>query len=149
MTWHLYQCVPSLDHWIKSGRENCKLSSALMVEQLRFWKVCIQYGYCISYFSDIFPALCLWLNPPVVEKLIRNNVLSEFASISKEAYLVLEALARRLPNLFSQERAGDNTEVWSWSCVGPMVDLAMKWMALNSDPHMSKLFEWQDRKSVV
>ncbi|KAF3965968.1 hypothetical protein CMV_009890 [Castanea mollissima] len=110
MTWHLYQCVPSLDHWIKSGRENCKLSSALMVEQLRFWK---------------------------------NNVLTEFASISKEAYLVLEALARRLPNLFSQERTGDDTEVWSWSCVGPMVDLAMKWMALNSDPHMSKLFEWQ------
>ena len=143
MTWHLYQCVPSLDHWIKSGRENCKLSSALMVEQLRFWKVCIQYGYCISYFSDIFPALCLWLNRPTVEKLIQNNVLTEFASISKEAYLVLEALARRLPNLFSQERAGDNTEVWSWSCVGPMVDLAMKWMALNSDPHMSKLFEWQ------
>ncbi|XP_050260875.1 transcriptional elongation regulator MINIYO isoform X2 [Quercus robur] len=143
MTWHLYQCVPSLDHWIKSGRENCKLSSALMVEQLRFWKVCIQYGYCISYFSDIFPALCLWLNRPTVEKLIQNNVLTEFASISKEAYLVLEALARRLPNLFSQERAGDNTEVWSWSCVGPMVDLAMKWMALNSDPHMSRLFEWQ------
>nr|XP_023888217.1 transcriptional elongation regulator MINIYO [Quercus suber] len=143
MTWHLYQCVPSLDHWIKSGRENCKLSSALMVEQLRFWKVCIQYGYCISYFSDIFPALCLWLNRPTVEKLIQNNVLTEFASISKEAYLVLEALARRLPNLFSQECAGDDTEVWSWSCVGPMVDLAMKWMALNSDPHISKLFEWR------
>jgi hypothetical protein len=143
MTWHLYQYVPSFDHWVKSGRENCKLSSALMVEQLRFWKICVQYGYCVSFFPDIFPALCLWLNPPIVEKLIQNSLLSEFTSISTEAYLVLEALARRLPNLFSQEHAGDDTEVWSWSCVSPMVDLAMKWIALKNDPHMSKLFEWQ------
>ena len=39
---------------------------------------CVQYGYCISYFSDIFPALCLWLN------------VTDF------------------PNLFSQEHAGDD-----------------------------------------
>ncbi|XP_042979275.1 transcriptional elongation regulator MINIYO [Carya illinoinensis] len=144
MTWHLYQHVSSLDHWVKSGRENRKLSSALMVEQLRFWKVCIHYGYCVSYFSDIFPTLCLWLNPPTIEKLVQKSVLCEFVSISKEAYLVLEALARRLPNLFSQEHAGDNTEIWSWSCVGPMVDLAIKWIALKTDPHISKLFEWQN-----
>jgi len=115
MTWHLYQYVPSFDHWVKSGRENCK--------------------YCVSFFPDIFPALCLWLNPPIVEKLIQNSLLSEFTSISTEAYLVLEALARRLPNLFSQEHAGDDTEVWSWSCVSPMVDLAMKWIALKNDPY--------------
>lgn len=145
MTRHLYQDVSSsLEHWVKSGRENCKLSSALMVEQLRFWKVCIHYGYCVSYFPGIFPALCLWLNPPSVEKLIQKSVLSEFTSISREAYLVLEALARRLPKLFSKKCDGEDTEIWSWSCVGPMVELAMKWIAFKSDPHLCKLFGWHE-----
>ncbi|KAE8719145.1 hypothetical protein F3Y22_tig00109972pilonHSYRG00119 [Hibiscus syriacus] len=133
MTCQLY----SLEQWLKLGRENCKLLSALMVEQLRFWKVCIQYGYCISYFSTIFPALSLWLNPPVIEKLVENNVLSEFASISEEAYLVLESLARTLPNSYSHkilsdsipEGADDIVETWSWIHVGPMVDLAVKWIS--------------------
>ncbi|XP_039059741.1 transcriptional elongation regulator MINIYO-like [Hibiscus syriacus] len=136
MTCQLY----SLEQWLKLGRENCKLSSALMVEQLRFWKVCIQYGYCVSYFSTVFPALSLWLNPPVIEKLVENNVLSEFASISEEAYLILESLARTLPNFYSHkilsdsipERADDNVETWSWIHVGPMVDLAVKWISVKS-----------------
>ncbi|KAE8724924.1 F-box protein SKIP23-like isoform X1 [Hibiscus syriacus] len=136
MTCQLY----SLEQWLKLGRENCKLSSALMVEQLRFWKVCIQYGYCASYFSNIFPALSLWLNPPIIEKLVENNVLSEFASISEEAYLVLESLARTLPNFYSHkilsdtipEGADDNVETWSWIHVGPMVDLAVKWISFKS-----------------
>ncbi|XVE93929.1 hypothetical protein REPUB_Repub01dG0236400 [Reevesia pubescens] len=140
MTWQLYQNAFSLEHWLKLGRENCTLSSALMVEQLRFWKVCIQYGYCVSYFSSIFPALCLWLNPPTIEKLVENNVLSEYASISEEAYLVLESLARTLPNFFSHkfrsdrilEGADDNVETWSWSHVRPMVDLAVKWISFKS-----------------
>ncbi|KAB1207630.1 hypothetical protein CJ030_MR7G014915 [Morella rubra] len=145
MTRHLYQDVSSsLEHWVKSGRENCKLSSALMVEQLRFWKVCIHDGYCVSYFPGIFPALCLWLNPPSIEKLIQKSVLSEFTSISREAYLVLEALARRLPKLFSKKCDGEDTEIWSWSCVGPMVELAMKWIAFKSDPHLCKLFGWHE-----
>ncbi|XVF67994.1 hypothetical protein PTKIN_Ptkin10aG0166800 [Pterospermum kingtungense] len=140
MTWQLYQNTSSLEQWLKSGIENCKLSSALMVEQLRLWKVCIQNGYCVSYFSNIFPALCLWLNPPTIEKLVENNVLSEYASISEEAYLVLESLARRLPNFYSYkfqsdripEGADDNVETWSWSHVGPMVDLAVKWISFKS-----------------
>ncbi|XP_007041718.2 PREDICTED: transcriptional elongation regulator MINIYO [Theobroma cacao] len=140
MTWHLYQNAYSLEQWLKLGRENCKLSSALMVEQLRFWKVCIQNGYCVSYFSNIFPALCLWLNPPTIEKLVENNVLSEYASVSEEAYLVLESLARTLPNFYSQKclsdripkGADDDVETWSWSHVGPMVDLAMKWISFKS-----------------
>ncbi|XWS62608.1 hypothetical protein CRYUN_Cryun06bG0025700 [Craigia yunnanensis] len=140
MTWQLYQNASSLEQWMKLGRENCKLSSALMVEQLRFWKVCIQNGYCVSYFSNIFPALCLWLNPPTIEKLVENNVLSEYASISEEAYLALESLARTLPNFYSHkflsdripEGADDNVETWSWSHVGPMVDLAVKWISLKS-----------------
>ncbi|KAL4319862.1 hypothetical protein GQ457_18G018630 [Hibiscus cannabinus] len=136
MTCQLY----SLEPWLKLGRENCKLSSALMVEQLRFWKVCIQYGYCVSYFSNIFPALSLWLNPPTIEKLVENDVLSEFASISEEAYLVLESLARTLPNFYSHkilsdsipEGTDDNVETWSWIHVGPMVDLAVKWISFKS-----------------
>lgn len=149
MTWHLYQHASSLDHWVKFGRKKCKLSSALMVEQLRFWKVCIQHGYCISYYSNIFPALCLWLNPPTFEKLVENYVVCEFASISKEAYLVLEVLARKLPNLFSQsyfstqtpQGTGDEMEIWSWSHVGPIVDLAVKWIALHSDPKLRNFFK--------
>ncbi|KAJ7947245.1 Transcriptional elongation regulator MINIYO [Quillaja saponaria] len=152
MTWHLYQSPSSVDHWVKSGKEKCKLSSALIVEQLRFWKVCIQYGYCVTYFSDLFPALCLWLNPPTFEKLIVNNILSEFASISGEAYLVLEALARRLPNFFLQKHlsdlspkcTSDDKEIWSWSYVTPMVDLAAKWIATKGDPHVSKFFKGQE-----
>ncbi|KAF3434785.1 hypothetical protein FNV43_RR21871 [Rhamnella rubrinervis] len=151
MTWNLYQHGSSLDHWVKSGLENCKLSSALMVEQLRFWKVCIQHGFCVSYFSDIFPALCLWLNPPTFEKVIENEVVCEFASISKEAYLVLKALAGRLPNLFSQKHltaetpkhSGNDVESWSWSHVSPIVDLALKWIALQSDPQLHNFFEWK------
>ncbi|GLT42980.1 hypothetical protein SLA2020_169570 [Shorea laevis] len=147
MTWHLYQRASSLDQWLKLGRENCKLSSALMVEQLRFWKVCIQSGYCVSYFSNVFPALCLWLNPPSLERLIEVNVLSEFASITKEAFLVLEALAGRLPNFYSDklldkqslEYADNDVETWCWSHVGPMIDLAVKWISLKSG-----LFDWQN-----
>ncbi|TQD96299.1 hypothetical protein C1H46_018065 [Malus baccata] len=149
MTWHLYQSISFLDNWVKSGKENCKLSSALKVEQLRFWKVFIQHGYCVSYFSDIFRNLCLWLNAPTIEKLTENDVLCEFASISAEGYLVLEALARRLPSLFSQmclsneisEHSGYGTEFWSWSQVGPMVDIALKWIVLKNDPSICKFFE--------
>ncbi|KAK9944284.1 hypothetical protein M0R45_009858 [Rubus argutus] len=152
LTWHLYQPTSFLDNWIKSGKEKCKLSSALMVEQLRFWKVCIQHGYCVSYFSEIFPYLCLWLNPPMLEKLIENDVLREFASISNEAYLVLEALARRLPNLFSQkhqrnlisEDSGVDTDFWSWSHVGPMVDVALKWIVWKNDPSICNLFNREE-----
>ncbi|XP_022943843.1 transcriptional elongation regulator MINIYO [Cucurbita moschata] len=151
MIWHLYHYTSSIDHWVKSGKEKCKLSSTLMVEQLRLWKVCIQYGYCVSYFSDVFPALCLWLSPPNFDKLIENNVLREFTTISMEVYHVLEALTRRLPNFFSQKHldsqepghAGNESEVWSWSCVVPIVDLATKWLESKSDPFISKFFESQ------
>ncbi|XP_008236093.1 PREDICTED: transcriptional elongation regulator MINIYO [Prunus mume] len=157
MTWHLYQSISFLDKWVKSGKENCQLSSALMVEQLRFWKVCIQHGHCVSYFSDIFPNLCIWLNPPIIEKLIENDVLSEFASITTEGYLVLEALARRLPSLFSQknlrnqisEYSDDDTELWSWSHVGPMVDIALKWIVMKSDPSICNLFEKENGVGVL
>ncbi|ESW25480.1 hypothetical protein PHAVU_003G039700 [Phaseolus vulgaris] len=150
MIWNLYQSPSSVDQWLRLGKEKCKLMSALIVEQLRFWRVCIQYGYCVSYFSEMFPALCFWLNPLSFEKLVENNVFNEYTSISREAYLVLESLSGRLPNLYSKqclnnqlpESAGD-TEVWSWSYVGPMVDLAIRWIATRSDPEVFKFFEGQ------
>ncbi|XP_057500992.1 transcriptional elongation regulator MINIYO-like [Actinidia eriantha] len=150
-TWHLYQYAFSRDRWINLGKENCKLSSALIVEQLRLWKVCIQYGYCVTYFSDFFPALCMWLNVPTFEELIENNVLIEFTAITEEAFLVLGALTSRLSNFYSHthvsnkisEVAAEDMETWSWVHVSPVVDLAMKWIALRSNPCMSKFFEWQ------
>ncbi|KAK7309901.1 hypothetical protein RJT34_07006 [Clitoria ternatea] len=153
MIWNLYQYPSSIDHWLKLGKEKCKLGSALIVEQLRFWRVCIRYGYCVSYFSEMFPALCFWLNPPSFEKLVESNVLYESTSISREAYLVLEALAGRLPDIYSQqclnnqlpESTGD-TEVWSWSYVGPMVDLAIKWIATRCNPEVCNLFEGQEER---
>ncbi|KAA8535955.1 hypothetical protein F0562_028433 [Nyssa sinensis] len=149
-TWHLCRYAVPYDHWVKLGRENCQLSSALVVEQLRFWKVCIQYGYCVSNFSDLFPAVCMWLNVPPFEKLIGNNVLSEFAAIAEEAYLVLEALTSRLPNFYSNlhlsnqimEFNEEDMETWCWSQVGPMVDLAIKWIALRGNPYISEFFDW-------
>uniref|UniRef100_A0A7N0UMK9 Transcriptional elongation regulator MINIYO n=1 Tax=Kalanchoe fedtschenkoi TaxID=63787 RepID=A0A7N0UMK9_KALFE len=148
MTWQLFQCYPSLDHWIKSGRGNCKLASDLMVEQLRFWKVCIQYGYYVSDFADIFPALCLWLNPPSFGKLLETSMFNEFALISVEAFLVLGALAQKLPKFYHQNLSGgvqditdEGTESWSWSHVGPIVDLALKWLAMRSDKNISQFFQ--------
>ncbi|KAJ9189497.1 hypothetical protein P3X46_000782 [Hevea brasiliensis] len=148
MIQHLFRYTSSLDHWVKSGKESCKLSSALMVEQLRFWRVCISFGLCMSYFSDIFPALCLWLHPPTFSKLQENNVLSEFVSISREAYLVLEALVRKLPSFYSQKHisnqisdcASDELETWSWSFVTPVIDLALQWIASKDDPYVSNYF---------
>ncbi|KAI5437929.1 hypothetical protein KIW84_023888 [Lathyrus oleraceus] len=152
MTWNLYQLPLSIDDWLKLGKEKSKLKSALTIEQLRFWMVCIRYGYCVSYFSQIFPALCFWLDVPSFEKLIKNNVLYESTCISREAYLVLESLAGRLPNLFTQQcltnqhpESTDEAEVWSWSYVAPMVDLGIKWIATRSDPEVSKLFQGQEK----
>lgn len=148
MTWHLYQYKFSHDKWIKLGSDGCKLLSALIIEQLRFWKVCIQYGYCISNFSDLFPSLCLWLSVPTVEKLNRNNVLSEFTAITEEIFLVLGAMARTLPNIYSNTHlrdqmfdvADEETETWCWAHVGPMVDFSIKWIALLNYHDMSKNF---------
>jgi hypothetical protein len=41
MTWNLYQLAK-----VREGK--IKLRSALTIEQLQFWRVCIRYGYCVS-----------------------------------------------------------------------------------------------------
>ncbi|KAL9265077.1 Transcriptional elongation regulator MINIYO-like protein [Drosera capensis] len=160
VTWQLYSITSSIDGWVKSGREHCKLASKLMIEQLRLWRVCINYGHCVSYFTAFFPALCLWLNLPRLELLVEKNLIHEFCSISSEAYLVLEALSKRLPNLYTQQRTmnhsqdtcDDGGETWCWNDVSPMVDLALTWIAFSRDSSLSKAFDLQtgtDGKSFV
>ncbi|ESQ53086.1 hypothetical protein EUTSA_v100242160mg, partial [Eutrema salsugineum] len=138
VTWHLFQFTSSLDSWVKLGKQNCKLSSDLMVEQLRFWKVCIQNGCCISRFPELFPALCLWLSCPSFEKLKEKNLVCEFTSVSKEAYLVLEAFAGTLPSMYSQNIPQNETGAWDWRYVSPLIDTALSWIAV-----APKLLEWE------
>ncbi|MCL7049578.1 hypothetical protein MKW94_021431 [Papaver nudicaule] len=145
--WHLFKEPVPLDLWMKSGKEYCKLMSAMMIEQLRLWRVCVDYGYCVSYFTDIFPSLCTWLGTPFNE-LIEEHLLGEFASIAREAYILLGALVRRLPNLHygeqlkaqTRESTNCNPESWSWSYVSPMVKFALKWISFESDPCLSEIF---------
>ncbi|KAM0925556.1 hypothetical protein ACQ4PT_004122 [Festuca glaucescens] len=154
--WHWYVPAYTLKDWIKSGKEQCKLSSAMMVEQLRLWRTCISYGFCIAHFTDFFPILCLWLSPPAFQNLSKSNVLSEFCSIARESYLVLGALAQRLPLLHSVEQLGKQNvgvpdsyaETWSWSHVVPMVDLALSWLHLNDIPYMFSLINGQSENAT-
>ncbi|CAA6666185.1 unnamed protein product [Spirodela intermedia] len=143
MMWHMYRGPISLDQWIKSGKEHRNLTSCLMVEQLRFWKVCIRHGYCASYFDDFFPVMCTWLNLPTLDRLVGENVLEEFALVTREAYHVLEALSHRLPRLHSEVQLErevsefpNDMESWSWSRVVPMVELATKWLSLKTSSLM-------------
>ncbi|XP_076905908.1 transcriptional elongation regulator MINIYO-like [Bidens hawaiensis] len=146
LTWHLYRCALPPDHWMNIETEKFKLLSALLVEQLRFWRVCIQYGCCVSHFSDLLPALCIWLDIPTFEKFMGKNIIQEFTAISKESYLVLEALTRTLPNFYSSQKVDqstdepmNDTETWCWTHVGPMIDLALQWVSLETDPYLSIL----------
>ncbi|PAN23588.1 hypothetical protein PAHAL_4G102800 [Panicum hallii] len=150
--WHWYRKAGTLEDWVRSGMEQCKLSSAMMVEQLRFWRSCISYGFCVTHFADLFPVLCLWLSPPN-KKLSEHNVLVEFSSVARESYLVLGALAQRLPLLHSVEQlakqdvgvsASSYMETWSWSHVVPTVDLALSWLHLNDIPYVCSLVSGQN-----
>ncbi|KAK9093539.1 hypothetical protein Syun_028450 [Stephania yunnanensis] len=146
---HFYHHKLSLGDWIESRREYCKFVSDLIIEQLRLWKVCIEYGYCILCFTDFYPALYLWLSPPTFDKLVENNLLGEFTSISREAYLVLEALVRKLPDSCSKVEvkqrkavfAEGNMEQWGWSHASHIIELALKWMSFKNDLYLSKVFD--------
>ncbi|RCV22601.1 hypothetical protein SETIT_4G233300v2 [Setaria italica] len=153
--WQWYRKAGTLEDWVRSGKEQCKLSSAMMVEQLRFWRSCISYGFCIAHFADLFPVLCLWLSPPN-KNLSEHNVLVEFSSVARESYLVLGALAQRLPLLHSVEQlakqdvgvsASTYIETWSWSHVVPMVDIALSWLRLNDIPYVCSLISSQNRNT--
>ncbi|KAF8652118.1 hypothetical protein HU200_063068 [Digitaria exilis] len=154
--WHWYRKAGTLEDWVRSGKQQCKLSSAMMVEQLRFWRSCISYGFCITHFADLFPILCLWLSPFTDKALSEHNVLVEFSSVARESYLVLGALAQRLPLLHLVEQlakpdvevsASNYVETWSWSHVVPMVDLALSWLRLNDIPYVCSLISSQNRNT--
>ncbi|KAL6494864.1 hypothetical protein OROGR_031664 [Orobanche gracilis] len=149
VTWHLYRYPFSLDQWVKSGKEACKLSSTLIVEQLRLWKVFIHYGYCISEFSNLFASLCIWFNVPTFEKLIATDTMNEYCAVTKEAYLLLDVLAARLPNFYSHmhektEKTARGEKSCSWNFFGSIIDLALEWIKLKSIPHVSRLFNCQN-----
>lgn len=148
VTWNLYRYPFSHDQLIKSGKEVGKYLSALLVEQLRFWKVCVRYGYCISDFSNLFTSICIWLSVPNVQLLIENDVMSEFFAITKEVYLLLDVLAGRLPNLYSVmhetvENTTQDTEALSWSHMGPIIDQALEWIRVKTIPYVSGFFGLQ------
>lgn len=130
--WNWFKGVFTLDNWLRIRRENLKLSSSMLIEQLRLWRVYINHGLCISHFIDFFPVLCPFLTPPVFEKLIDENALEECASVTAEAYLVLYDLSLTLPVLHTSDKTGTGGEEvsWKWSHAMPMVDLAIKWLEL-------------------
>ncbi|KAG0455872.1 hypothetical protein HPP92_023660 [Vanilla planifolia] len=142
--WHWYRSPLSMDEWVQYGKEYCKLMASLMIEQLRLWKVCIGYGYCLTSFSDFFPHMCLWLSRPKFDKLLQFDVLDEFAWITREAYHTLATLAEWLPSLHSvyQQKmtdinlVQDGMETWSWGNVVPMVDLAISWLSVKDIPYI-------------
>ncbi|GER50215.1 RNA polymerase II-associated protein [Striga asiatica] len=135
VTWHLYRRTFSLEQWMKSGKEACKLSSALLVEQLRLWKVFLRYGYCISEISDLFPSLCVWLSVPTFEKLIDNDMMDEYCAIANEAYLLLDVLAGKVPNFYSRMQ---DEESGSWNFLGSIIDQSLEWVQVKSIPCVSK-----------
>ncbi|KAJ3692004.1 hypothetical protein LUZ60_012354 [Juncus effusus] len=136
-TWTWYKDDFTLDKFLNSQKENLKLNTNLIVEQLRFWRVYINYNLCVSHFTDFFSFLCLFLSPPVFQKLTDQNALVEFCSVTSETYLVLQTLAEKLPVLHSKreeklERESESS--WSWSHAVPMVDLALKWLDSKNIP---------------
>ncbi|KAL0401081.1 UNVERIFIED_CONTAM: Transcriptional elongation regulator MINIYO [Sesamum latifolium] len=136
VTWHLYRHLFSLDQWVKSGREACRFSSALLVEQLRLWKVLIHYGYCISDFSDLFASLCIWLGVPTIDKLVNYDVMNDIVPSREKS--------GRLPNFYSSMHEGledtaQDKETWLWSHFGSIIDLAIEWIDMKSIPHQADL----------
>ncbi|ERN00390.1 transcriptional elongation regulator MINIYO isoform X2 [Amborella trichopoda] len=134
---HLYMHSFSLERWLTTDREQCKMISTMLVGQLSLWEVCINYGYCLTSFSDFFPAMSFWLSPLTLDRIMKADLFVEFSSVTRQAYLVLGALSARLPNFYSVEQAqdqiGDDLGNWSWNHVFPMVDTALKWVSLKTD----------------
>ncbi|KAL8151359.1 hypothetical protein V2J09_021167 [Rumex salicifolius] len=151
MMLNFYQGPLSLNDWLVAGKEQCKLSSELMIEQLRYWKVCIKYGHCGSYFTYFCPAICFWLNPPTVDKLTEKDVLQEYMSVAGEVYLVLGALAEKLPDwntrgnlsLPSSDTCKDDSSSWCWNDAASLVDIALQWIVSDCDAPLYKVFDEQ------
>ncbi|KAK9088199.1 hypothetical protein Scep_027281 [Stephania cephalantha] len=124
---HFYHHKLSLGDWIESRREYCKFVSDLIIEQLRLWKVCIEYGYCILCFTDFYPALYLWLSPPTFDKLVENNLLDSCSKVE----------VKQQKAVFAE----GNMEQWGWSHASHIIELALKWMSFKNDLYLSKVFD--------
>lgn len=142
---HLF-CHYTLDDWLNMGEEAFKCTCAVLVEELRLWKVCIEYGLCVSCFPDFYPALCFWLSPPSFEKIVGRDIVNEVLDVARESFIVVEALARTLPNIHSVEHGQDEEttlnavgfENWSWNQVVPMVEVALEWLNFRESPFLLK-----------
>ncbi|GFQ06708.1 RNA polymerase ii-associated protein 1 [Phtheirospermum japonicum] len=151
VTWHLYRYPFSLDQWVRSGKEACKLSSALLVEQLRLWKIFVRYGYCISEISNLLASFCIWLSVPSFDNLIFSDTMNEYCAITNEAYLLLGVLAGQLPNYYSRahEKTEEEEESCSWSFFGSVIDLALEWIQVKNIPYLLKLFNCQNKDDEI
>jgi RNA polymerase II-associated protein 1 len=152
--WNWFNGDFTLDNWICIRRDNLKLSSSMLVEQLRLWRVYINHGLCISHFIDFFPVLCRFLTPPIFEKLVNENALEEFSSVTAEAYLVLYDLSLTLPVLHSSGKTdtrGEKVEIdgWKWSHAIPMVDLAIKWLELKNIPYFPPVISQDEEMNLA
>lgn len=149
---HLF-CHYTQYDWLNMGQEAFKSTCAVLVEELRLWKVCIEYGLCVSCFPDFYPALCFWLSPPSFEKIIGRDIVNEVLDVARESFIVLEALARTLSNLHSVEHGqddefslnGEGIENWSWNQVVPMVKVAIEWLNFRESPFLLKTLWLTDK----
>lgn len=146
----------TLNDWLNMDQEAFKSTCAVLVEELRLWKVCIEYGLCVSCFPDFYPALCFWLSPPSFEKIIDRDIVNEVLDVARESFIVLEALARTLPNLHSVENGqdeefslnGEGFENWSWNQVVPMVKVALEWLHFRESPFLLKTLWLTDKHEI-
>lgn len=146
----------TLNDWLNMDQETFKSTCAVLVEELRLWKVCIEYGLCVSCFPDFYPALCFWLSPPSFEKIIDRDIVNEVLDVARESFIVLEALARTLPNLHSVENGqdeefclnGEGFENWSWNQVVPMVKVALEWLHFKEIPLLLKTLWLTDKHEI-
>ncbi|BFI29872.1 RNA polymerase II-associated protein 1 [Marchantia polymorpha subsp. ruderalis] len=102
------------------------------IEILRFWRVCLSYRIGLSFFTDCYPTLCIWLLP-----LSEDEILCPLNCpvLAMESYSLLEKIARTLPILHDNLSPTDALAVqlggtkWSWSVAMTMVNTALKWLS--------------------
>ncbi|CAM6083393.1 unnamed protein product [Calypogeia fissa] len=105
----------------------------IMIETVRFWRVCIDYGIGLPFFSDCYPTLCFWLLPLSKQEILTAGK-DEPLLLAMESYLLLEHIARTLPSLHASGDLMNQVDGvnWSWSVAQAMLDTAIKWLSPES-----------------
>ncbi|KAL2635171.1 hypothetical protein R1flu_006650 [Riccia fluitans] len=105
-----------------------------MIETVRFWRVCLSYRIGLSFFSECYATLCVWLLPLSEEEILEGGPETTF-TLSLEAYSLLENIARTLPVLHDKLSPSvaiavqlDGTR-WSWSVAMTMLNTGLKWLS--------------------